>query len=126
MKNYKLKITVTKEILRKSMRCGEQTNIPESCAIALATRDIFPIAGVGCEHIIPFYREDHSVRIPLPKAAIDYIKEFDSRINSPLSRLDLPEITFEVEIPDEVIDKIDISKIYEGHPTLQLFKSIDN
>lgn len=123
MKNYKLQITVTKEILKRSMMCGvdDAENITENCAIALAIRDVFPRAYVGCEKLF-FGVPDLSVK--LPYEAAKYVRRFDSLRDATIERLDLPEITFEVEVPDEVIDKIDISKIYEGHPTLQLIEIV--
>lgn len=44
-----LKITVTKEILEKSKNCGDAYGAGKNCAIALAVRDVFPMAWVGMD-----------------------------------------------------------------------------
>jgi len=123
----KLKITVTKDILKKSMTCGTEitTNIDNycdilqtNCAIALAVRDIFPKAKV--ENTIIVLDTDI---ISLPKKAREFISTFD--MCTPEQRLELPEITFEVEIPQSVIDTIDISSLQKeliNHPTLELIE----
>jgi hypothetical protein len=131
----KLKITVTKEILEKSKYCGKrpygeeiEDDAPSNCAIALAVREIFPFAWVGEDEIDPFYRtivgfefRPLSERIELPTNAKNFITRFDgtSADDRPL----LPEISFEVEIPDCVIDQINIDELrplLANHPTLEL------
>lgn len=123
----KLQITVTKEILKASERCGFDDKLEywvhKECAIALAVRDIFPDAHVLDKEISVFNDYDHpndKVIIPIPIEAQNFIKEFDKLKIAPYKRLELPELTFEVEVPDSVIEKIDISGIYENHPTLKL------
>jgi hypothetical protein len=116
-----LTITVTKEILEASKNCGEEkpASISESCAIAFAVRDIFPEATVTLKNIYPFLFS--SSEILLPPVACEFIKTFD--MSTPEERPLLPELSFDIEIPEDVIEQIDISeisKLLEGHPTLKL------
>lgn len=124
----KLKIKVTKEILEKSAFCGYEGPIDEdtmgtNCAIALAVRDIFPQAWVAPHIICPFgikgltHRDD----IILPQEAQNFIDVFDGY--TPELRIQMSELEFEVEIPDTVIEQINISEVtslLQNHPTLKL------
>jgi hypothetical protein len=131
----KLKIKVTKDILKKSMYCSESALLPSTtnCAVALAVRDIFPDAKVFPHCISPFSVNSFIIpnarqflrlqRIQLPKEAAEFIETFDSLMDTPEERLKLPELEFEVEIPDAVIEHINIEELkplLEGHPTLEL------
>lgn len=114
----KLRITVTKEILEKSKNCRPEFAFAvHNCAIALAVRDIFPTAEVNYD----FIGIEGLETIPLPEAAIDFIEKFDDA-NS-LEREKMDPISFEIEIPDSVINQINIDELkplLENHPTLQL------
>ena len=128
-----LKIKVTKQILEESKYCGMNM---QSCAVARAVRDIFPNASVHFKHIFPFgtleFSHESNVDkivkklgvggvINLPEDATDFIRQFDSCPN--ICRSSLPEIEFEISIPDEVIEKININEItplLQNHPTLEL------
>lgn len=118
----KLKISVTKEILAQSMYCSKSASIAtSSCAISLAIRDIFPKASVWCSHINPKINPARYDTIPLPKEAGEFIKEFDEL--HPDSRLLMEPISFEIEIPDAVLDQINIDELKPllvNHPTLAL------
>lgn len=119
-----LKIKVTKEILEASKMCGiglkgddwaEATN--SNCAVALAVRDIFPQATIFQTLMVVLGK---SIRFPF--YVTQYIKAFDN-CAVPEERLKLPEFEFEVSIPDEVIDQINIDEIRPllvNHPTLEL------
>ena len=109
----KLKIKVTKEILKASMMCGTKPNDKEwlNCAIALAVRDIFPTAEVYGSSIE--YNEDDTLISELPKIAERFIIRFDSLKDTPKERLKMTPIEFEVNIPDEVIDEIGIDQAIE-------------
>lgn len=124
----KLRITVTKEILERSRFCGFASGqLPTShCAIALAIRDIWPNACIEEEGIFVdatnkegrFWRGIFDIK--LPYEATTFIQEFDSAtiIQRPL----LPEISFEITIPEEIIDQINIDELkplLENHPTLE-------
>jgi hypothetical protein len=114
MKEYKLKIKVTKDILKKSMMCG--TNIPglnyppENCAIAIAVREIFPKARVGC---VLIYINDSFTNISLPLEASLFINKFDELVENPIERLNLPELEFEITLPESYINSINIDEVKE-------------
>ena len=129
----KLKIRVTKDILERSKYCGSHT---EHCAVAQAVRDIFPKACVCHTHIfpfsIPFSGSPNDIImnlgernvIILPTAARDYILSFDRC--SVEGRVNLPEFEFEVEISDQIIEKINIEELkplLQNHPTLELIEN---
>ena len=125
----KLKIKVTKEILERSKNCGlgdDNGFKGHSCAIALAVRDLFPFASVGFNHIKFDDRTQKTVGniSYLDLATKLYIQYFDAM--SPLERPKLPEYEFQIEIPDEAIEKINIEELkplLENHPTLQLIEN---
>lgn len=123
----KLRIDVTKEILTKAQYCGKKIarSTGENCAIALAVRDIFPEAFVSHENIYPFAPEDgkrdYKSRIDLPLEAQDFIVDFDNA--EPEERCQMDPISFEIEVPDVTLEKINISEItkqLESHPYLTL------
>ena len=121
----KLKIKVTKDILERSKKCLSNCSItPTNCAIALAVRDIFPDAYVDL-YVMYFDKKDVGDYLAppaiLPINAVSFIQEFDSK--SPSARVKMPEIEFEISIPDEVIEKINIDELrplLQNHPTLEL------
>ncbi len=124
----KLKIKVTKEILERSKMCGtgESTFKGNSCAIALAVRDIFPNADVGVGHI----KFDNRINTDvwnfayLDPATRLYIQYFD--MTEPLLRPQIAEYEFEIVIPESIIEKINIEELkplLENHPTLQLIEN---
>lgn len=116
----KLKISVTKEILEKSKMCGENSFIKGfSCAVALAVQDIFPEAYVGHNIIKPFIESDFT--IPVPDKMYLFIIKFDG--TAPDKRVDLSEETFEIQVPDNILEQINIDEIRHlliNHPTLEL------
>jgi hypothetical protein len=153
---YSLKINVTKEIIERSAMCGFKGSIdnPQSeyskdyggnCAFALAFREIFPKAMVNTDYTFAFgiptleeqlssvsseekckIIEEKYGRIEHSDSMGDFISQFDDL--SPLNRLSqlVPE-SFELEIPDYVIDKIDIStiqRVLQETPHLKLIESI--
>lgn len=124
----KIKIHITKDILKKSMWCGttnETSCVLENCAIALAVRDIFPNAQVSSLYLV-FNKLDKENRakvelLPFTRA---YIKLFDNTI--PGNRIHLPEYSFEIEVPEEIIDSIGIDeakRILEKSETLELIET---
>ena len=125
----KLKIKVTKDILKKSVMCGAEMvddyfHVAKNCAIALAVRDVFPYAGVDNEIISPFFTcPDLTMfllpNIILPKDARDFINHFDSMRFNPQGRLDMPEFEFEVYVPEDIVNVINIEDIYQSE-TLEL------
>lgn len=118
----KLKITVTKEILKRSKYCGVKgkglDDLASNCAIALAVRDVFPQAIVGVDRICFGLAEQMSI---LPKIAQNFINQFDRY--GPDARPLIKPISFEIEIPDSVINQINIDELkplLTNHPTLEL------
>jgi hypothetical protein len=111
----KLKIKVTKEILEKSKKCGDGSlfKIGENCAIALAVRDIFPLAYVDSRKIHALgYCQNFETIIYLPQNARDFIDVFDSSIAE--ERAKMPEIEFEVELNEKVLNTINIDQAKEA------------
>jgi len=105
----KLKIKVTKETLRKSMMCGvKDDNVGENCAIALAVREIFPKAIVG--HRI-YLEGDIRFIAYLPIEAKNFIRLFDSYFKTPQQRLGLPELKFEIKVPEAYLETVDITEL---------------
>lgn len=98
--------------------------IAENCAVTKAVQEVFPNAKTERVYINPF-GELESERINLPNEATEFIWDFDDLRNSPYKRLDLPEFSFEIEVPDSVIDKIGISDlegVIERSETLELVR----
>ncbi len=121
--SVKLKIKVTKAILEKSKYCGvhgRERSIATNCAVAVAVRDIWPDAAVCNEFIAPTGTTYDGI-IGLPYEAYRYINLFDN--STPKERPLLPELEFEIEIPDSVVEKINIEELKPllvNHPTLQI------
>lgn len=129
---YNLTIKVTKNILKKSAMCGKENyvNVPSKCAIALAVRDIFPHALVGGTVIIPFAEgytspkfaeRNGKLTISLPMKAQIFISKFDDK--TPEERINSEEFSFDIDIPDEVINQINIDEVLhllKNHETLEL------
>ncbi len=121
----KLQINITKDILKRSMMCGVYScdDVSDNCAIALAVKDLFSKATVGISMI---HYNDGNGRSDLPNVAKKFISTFDRLSGSPKERLDLPEFSFEIEVPNEVIDQIGLEQVYsilENHKSMQLIES---
>ena len=136
----KIQINITKEVLERSSMCGRNgEQINSNCAIALAVREIMPQAHVTGWFIVPtdeLYNEfdkkyttsmrcvqgDERV-INLPETAMNFISKFDCK--SPEFRVQMDEISFEIDVPNEVIDMIGLSEVYRvlsESKTLELVK----
>ena len=114
------KIKVTKAILEQSKECGTCPHIrtiEENCAIAISLKHIFPAVMVTGDHLFPFGKDENnesgSLKIELPKVARDFIKVFDSLSALPNVRPLLPEIEFEILIPDGIVSRINIDEIMD-------------
>lgn len=107
----KILIKVTKDILKKSMYCGvvNNDNLSKNCAIALAVRDVFPDASIGLYTMGLMY--GHEMKVPKKMQA--FISAFDILDDRPEKRLEMPEMSFELNIPNEVINQIGIGQIYK-------------
>lgn len=115
----KLRINVTKKILWESRNADYCDT--EECALAHSVRDIFPDAQVTQENIYLFNATE---KIPLPKECFQYVCNFDNA--TPVERPNLPELSFEIDIPQSVIDKINIDEIRPllvNHATLTLINN---
>jgi hypothetical protein len=122
----KLKITLTKEILEQSKMCGllpehNGTGNGDRCAIAMAVHPVFPLAYVCTDEIHPYGVGGGTAIILLPTIARNFINCFDFK--SPDERVKMSPVFFEIEIPDEIIEKINIDELrplLTNHPTLEL------
>lgn len=115
---YTLKIKVTKEILEKSKNCGYVKNFKwfpsysafenhnSNCAFACAVNEIFPKTNVSCHNMFTPYGV-----ISLTAEMKRFIGKFD--YSTPEERMEFPEEEFEVSIPDNVIEKINIDEVQE-------------
>ena len=119
----KLKIKITKDVLKRSMYCGtdgDESKIESNCAVALAVRDIFPTAEVG--HFFITIRRFEG-RINIPHCQYGFINKFDYLRNIPEERLNLTPFDFTVEVPDELISLINIDDIIKSE-TLELVSDL--
>lgn len=111
------KITISKKILERSKYCGTDTDtIGNNCAIAIALMNIFPDVYVTNDHIFPMGTESEKgkdLKIPMPVIAQQFIKLFDGFRMTPKLRLMLPEFEFTVDIPDAIIEQINIDEVRE-------------
>jgi hypothetical protein len=117
----KLLIKITPEVLERAKMCGIE-NTGENCAIAIAVRDIFPKAWIGRNLFFPFCdksggKSNTELDVDLPYEATRFITHFDSL--TPLERVALPPFSFTVTLPDEVVERIDISQVWKSE-TLEL------
>lgn len=115
----RFKIIITKEIIAQCKNCGTGTDvrrIENNCAIAIALADIFPDVFVSDLYIFPFGIDGEKgtdIKIPMPLIAQQFIKLFDGFRLTPRLRLMLPAFEFTIDLPDEVIEQINIDDIRE-------------
>ena len=113
------KIAITKDIINQSKNCGLDNDlykIGTNCAVAAALQNIFPQVYVTNFYIFPFgieHNEARNLKIALPLVAQQFIKLFDGFSFAPKLRLMLPEFEFVVDIPDEIINLINIDEVKE-------------
>ncbi len=114
-----LKIAITKEIIEHCKNCGNENKereIGKTCAVAFALSNIFPDVYVNNYYIFPFgieYENKQVLKIPMPIVAQQFIKLFDGFYLTPKLRLFLPEFEFTIDVPDEVIEQINIDEVSE-------------
>ncbi|MGH2563211.1 MAG: hypothetical protein ACRDE8_08860 [Ginsengibacter sp.] len=110
-------ITVTKEIIKQCKNCGnEMYPVEKNCAVALALIDIFPNVYVTNYCIFPFgidSEKEKNIKMPMPIIAQQFIQLFDGFHLTPRLRLLLPEFEFTLNVPDEVIEQINIDEVKE-------------
>lgn len=134
----KVLIKVTKEILERSKMCTSKIveGVGFNCAISLAIREIFPNAWVGGDinlinmdyfnenlpklkmsqsfdefMLLLLLEESRTCIIKLPIEAQDFIEDFDN--NSAQRRVEMEPISFEINVPDEIIEEIGINEVYK-------------
>lgn len=110
-----LKIKVTKDVLKASKMCGFTTGrIGRTCAVAVAVRDVFPHVSVGTDRIF-FFRNDDNTDVlaycSLPVEARKFLEEFDCA--SPEERVKMGELEFEIQVPDIVVELLNIDDVKE-------------
>lgn len=108
-----LEINITKEILTRSAKCTVK-DIHLNCAIALAIQEIFPQASVGVGEIFLFRSPNVALQtamMSLPIEAINFIYEFDG--STAKERIQMKPFKFNIDIPQQVIDEINIDEITE-------------
>jgi hypothetical protein len=106
-------IQITKEIITQCKEVGvfdDIDSIGDKCPIAVAIKHIFPEVHVSDHFIYPFGR-DIEKKIDLPAVAQHFVNLFDSLRPIPRTRLLIPAFDFDIDIPDEVIEKIDIREL---------------
>ena len=114
-----LKIAITKDIIEHCKNCGNENKeyeIGQNCAVAFALADIFPNVYITNYYIFPFgveYGKEQALKIQLPIIAQQFIKLFDAFRLTPKLRLLLPEFEFTIDVPDEVIEQINIDEVRE-------------
>jgi hypothetical protein len=118
----KILIKVTKDVLKRSAECGHGagSNVGSNCAVAVAVLEIFPNAWVSHAwihlHDVNYptfgYATEHHAKhsIGLPPEASAFIALFDEAV--PEERLKLDPISFEINVPDEVVSEIGIGEVY--------------
>lgn len=113
------KIAITKEIIIQCKNCGtgnDDRPVENNCAIAVALADFFPMAYVTDLYIFPFGIEgekEKDIKISMPDIARQFVKLFDGFRFTPRLRLMLPAFEFMIDIPDEVIERINIEDAKE-------------
>lgn len=123
----KLQIDITKEILSQTKNCSttDENEIGTNCAIGKAIHDIFPYSHVSRSTIEFFQSDDHRIKWLLGLATFRIQQSLASVVHSekvkkfvwlfdqssPKMRENMAPISFEVDIPDAVIETIDIEDV---------------
>jgi hypothetical protein len=130
----KLKINITKNILAESMYCKGtiRGKVGQNCAIGKAIYNLFGNRSWVASEKIEIFKTDIDFEnvawwtepkysISLPIEAAMFIDTFDKK--TPFERLEMDELSFEVDIPEEVIEEIGINEVHqilEKTPSLEL------
>ena len=131
MKTTKFKLTITPELVERTMECGmNPDSISENCLISVAIKDIMPKGyTIITEHERVSYKNGGSQYLtcrtidPRQKGLID---EFDTALYKGTKadvankRRELIGRELFVYIPDEIIEEIDISNINSKEMCLEL------
>lgn len=123
----KLQINITKEILEQSMWCSTATSsrsrcylynegVGFNCAVALAINKLLPHAWVLSDSIDifetldQFINDECAYKIIMPSTVAQFIKAFDDY--HPTERMNMTPFSFEIDVPEELINKIGIDEVY--------------
>ena len=128
-----IRVNVTKKVIEKSKSCGSkkycknlvpgEDTYTSNCAIANAVWDIIPNITVS-DNAVNFFniKGDFLSWCKLPEEAQRFIEKFDKLQGE--ERLSLKPISFELKIPDSVIDNISIEEITK-RLELQVEKTVE-
>ena len=128
----KLEISITRDILNRSANC---VSFPgQNCAIGLAIFEIFGHRSNVDSHEIVILnknlyegdlilKSNVMAQIPLPNKAQEFIDEFDESL--PHERKLMEPFTFEINIPENVIEMINIDEIYKVLETSTCLKLVE-
>lgn len=119
----KVLIKVTKDILIKTADCNDMDGF--NCAVAEAVREILPTAWVSNSYIKVFTEElynknrkcnftivkDKGKYISMPENAKQFTKDFDKLKSK--DRVKMTPFSFEIDVPNELIDDIGIKQVYK-------------
>ena len=103
----KITVHVTKGVLEKTKNCKDAQR-SSHCAISYAVRELFPNARTARTDI--YFDPALNAEAPLPMKAQDFIYLFDNA--TPWERSQMNELSFEIEVPDEALEGIDISEVH--------------
>lgn len=131
-KGIKLEILITQDILNRSANCI--SNVGQNCAIGLAIFEIFGHRSNVDSHEIVILNQNLyegdlilksklMAQIPLPNKAQEFIDEFDKSL--PHQRKLMTPFSFEIEIPENVIEMINIDEIYKVLETSTCLKLVE-
>jgi hypothetical protein len=105
-----LTIHITKEVLEQSKNCGiKEFAKGKTCGIAVAICHIWPKAYVNTDQILFNGFGDTDLLPNLPLSAQDFIRHFD--LSTPEDRIKMQPFSFDIEVPDEVINQINIDEV---------------
>lgn len=128
----KLNVEITKEILNRSANCSGSVGL--NCAIGLAIYEIFGgrswvetdlivIQKNKIEEGDIMLKANTVAEIELPQEAQDFIADFDQF--KPGQRKEMQPFSFEIDVPDEVIEMINIDEIYKVLETSTCLKLVE-
>ena len=131
-KGIKLEISITQDILNRSSNCVN--NVGQNCAIGLAIFEIFGakswveadqilISNVDYNEGDIFLSGNVIAKIELPRIAQSFIHTFD--INLPHERKRMAAFAFEIDVPENVIEMINIEEIYKVLETSTCLKLVE-
>lgn len=137
----KILVKVTKSVISRSIMCGtlpKKNRVGSNCAISIAINDLLQNSWVDSiciykikdstiwseilEYEIPQFDFSYK-KINLPIEATKFIRQFDKLKSTPQERLELPEISFEIDVPDEWLEGIaenEIKELLKESKTLEL------